>query len=141
MYNSQDSNNYKIFRYAGVLLNLAEAYLVGRNDMKTACDYLNVVRGRAKADLITPETVKNSPDALMEEIRMECARELFGEFQRKFDLVRWGIWYEQTLKHIKGGKDLLVKPYHRYYPIPDKQCALAGYDVLDNPEYKNAGLK
>ena len=59
---------------------------------------------------------------------------------RKFDLVRWVIWYEQTQKHIKGGKDKLVKPYHRYYPIPDKQCALAGYDVLDNPEYKNAGL-
>ena len=54
---------------------------------------------------------------------------------RKFDLVRWGIWYDETKKYIKGGKDKLVQPFHRYYPIPDKQCALSGY-VLDNPEYK-----
>lgn len=136
MYNSQDSNNYKIFRYAGVLLNLAEAYLVGRNDMKTACDYLNVVRGRAKADLITPETVKNSPDALMEEIRMECARELFGEFQRKFDLVRWGIWYERTYKYNEGRyiKEYIL-PCHEYWPIPAEQVTYSG-NALDNNAYK-----
>ena len=136
MYNSQDSNNYKIFRYAGVLLNLAEAYLVGRNDMKTACDYLNVVRGRAKADLITPETVKNSPDALMEEIRMECARELFGEFQRKFDLVRWGIWYERAYKYNEGRyiKEYIL-PCHEYWPIPAEQVTYSG-NALDNNAYK-----
>ena len=133
--NTYDSNNYRIFRYADAVLMKAEA-LAELGDL-TCVDYLNQVRARAGVD---DYEFVDYPEFL-QFVRDERARELGGEFMRKFDLVRWGIWYEQTLKHIKGGKDLLVKPYHRYYPIPDKQCALAGYDVLDNPEYKNAGLK
>lgn len=136
MYNSQDSNNYKIFRYAGVLLNLAEAYLVGRNNMSTACEYLNVIRTRARIDALTPDSVKNSPEALMEEIRMECARELFGEFQRKFDLVRWGIWYERAYKYNEGKyiKEYIL-PCHEYWPIPAEQITYSE-NALDNNSYK-----
>lgn len=132
--NTYDSNNYRVFRYADAVLMKAEV-LAELGD-ETCVDYINQVRGRAGVD----DYVFESFEKTIEFIREERARELGGEFMRKFDLVRWGIWYEQTQKHIKGGKDKLVKPYHRYYPIPDKQCALAGYDVLDNPEYKNAGL-
>ena len=70
----------------------------------------------------------------------ERARELGGEFQRKFDLVRWGIWYDQTYAYTNNatlkGK---MRPCHRYYPIPDAQCALSGY-VLTNDEYLADGL-
>lgn len=136
MYNNQDGNNYKIFRYAGVLLNLAEAHLMGNGDMQTACDYLNIVRARAGLSELTPATVNNSPEALMEEIRMECARELLGEFQRKYDLVRWGIWYERTYmynegKYIKG----YMLPCHEYWPIPAEQVTYSG-NALDNNAYK-----
>ena len=135
MYNNQDGNNYKVFRYAGVLLNLAEAHLMN-GDMETACDYLNIVRNRAGLDELSPENVNNSREALMEEIRMECARELLGEFQRKFDLVRWGIWYERTLmynegKYIKG----YILPCHEYWPIPAEQVTYSGNN-LDNNAYK-----
>lgn len=136
MYNSQDSNNYKIFRYAGVLLNMAEAYLMGRNDMEMACEYLNVVRGRAGLSPLTPASVNNSQEALLEEIRMECARELVGEFQRKFDLVRWGIWYERASMYNEG---LYIKGYmlpcHEYWPIPAEQVTYSG-NALDNNAYK-----
>ena len=136
MYNSQDSNNYKIFRYAGVLLNLAEAHLMGRNDMEMACEYLNVVRGRAGLAPLTPASVNNSSEALLEEIRMECARELIGEFQRKFDLVRWGIWYERASMYNEG---LYIKGYmlpcHEYWPIPAEQVTYSG-NALDNNAYK-----
>ena len=136
MYNTQDGNNYKIFRYAGVLLNLAEAHLMHNGDMQTACDYLNIVRTRAGLGKLKPATVNNSPEALMEEIRMECARELFGEFQRKFDLVRWGIWYERACmynegKYIKG----YILPCHEYWPIPAEQVTYSG-NALDNEAYK-----
>lgn len=73
-------------------------------------------------------------------VRCERARELGGEFQRKFDLVRWGIWYDQTYAYTNNatlkGK---MRPCHRYYPIPDAQCALSGY-VLTNDEYLADGL-
>lgn len=135
MHNTGDDNNYKIFRYAGALLNLSEAYLE-KGDLQTACDYLNVVRVRAGLDKMSPASVSGSKEALMEEIRMECARELFGEYQRKFDLVRWGIWYERTVRYndgiyIQG----FIKPYHRYWPIPDDQVTFSG-GALDNDEYK-----
>ena len=134
MYNGQDFNNYKIFRYAGVLLNLAEAHLM-KGDMEMSCAYLNVTRGRAGLDPITPAAVAGSREVLLEEIRRECARELFGEYQRKFDLVRWGIWYERTLEYNDGNYiGDYIRPCHRYWPIPAEQITYSG-GALDNDEY------
>lgn len=127
--NTYDSNNYRIFRYSDAVLMKAET-LAQLND-PSCVNYLNQVRARAGVD---DYEFVGYPEFL-QFLRDERARELGGEFMRKFDLVRWGIWYDETKKYIKGGKDKLVQPFHRYYPIPDKQCALSGY-VLDNPEYK-----
>lgn len=134
MYNTRDFNNYKIFRMAGVLLNLAEAHLM-KGDPETACTYLNITRGRAGLDAIKPAVVGGNDEALLEEIRQECARELFGEYQRKFDLVRWGIWYERTLEYNDGSylRDN-IRPCHRYWPIPAEQVTYSG-GALDNDEY------
>ena len=139
MHNNNDGNNYKIFRYAGVLLNLAEAYLM-LDDPDKACAYLNITRYRAAENVdtfkpITYASVGSSKETLMEEIRMECARELLGEFQRKFDLVRWGIWYDYVQQYSeKGTLTGNCRKCHRYYPIPDTECALSGY-VITNDEY------
>ena len=134
MYNYKDSNNYKLFRFAGALLGKAEALLM-LGDMDGACDYLNITRTRAGLDKLTPSAVGNNASALMEEIRMECARELFGEFQRKFDLVRWGIWYERTQLYNDGTYiQEFIRPCHRYWPIPSDQVTYSGY-ALDNKEY------
>ena len=104
-------------------------------DMDGACDYLNITRTRAGLDKLTPSAVGNNASALMEEIRMECARELFGEFQRKFDLVRWGIWYERTQLYNDGTYiQEFIRPCHRYWPIPSDQVTYSGY-ALDNKEY------
>ena len=86
-----------------------------------------------------------TPARLEEEIRNERARELFGEFQRKFDLVRWGIWYEATTANSDyaylqlNTEQSLIKPCHRYYPIPDTEVAYSRYN-LDNKEYAMYGL-
>ena len=72
-------------------------------------------------------------------IQDECARELFGEYNRKHDLVRWGIWWETIQEY--GGSLLKAnaKPCHRYCPIPQVQITYSG-GALDNDEYNQYGL-
>lgn len=125
-----DSNNHRIFRYADAVLMMAECYCQ-LGDLDRASNYCNKTRVRAGVD---PLTYVSQSD-LMENIRDERARELGGELHRKFDLVRWGIWYE-TVVRFTGNSTLKanIRPYHRYYPIPDTQCALSQY-VLTNDEY------
>ena len=130
-----DSNNYKIFRYADALLMMAECWY-HKGDEQRARDYIDIVRGRAGL----PRMEMLAGQDLMNEIVVERAKELFGEFHRKWDLVRWGIWYDRTKTY--NAYDKLkehMRPCHEYYPIPDSQCALSGY-ALDNPTYKSDGL-
>ena len=136
MIKSNDSNNYKIFRYADALLMMAECY-IGLEDAERAMYYINKIRERAGVDEITNFT---GFEALTSVLRCERARELCGEFQRKFDLVRWGVWFEQTYANT-GNSNLKnrMQRCHRYYPIPDTECALSGY-VLTNDEYVAEGM-
>ena len=130
-----DSNNYKVFRYADALLMMAECWHQLGEDQR-ARDYLDVVRLRAGLPRVEALT---GPD-LMDQIICERAKELFGEYHRKWDLVRWGIWYERTMEYTGYAKlKEHMKPCHEYYPIPDTQCALSNYK-LDNPAYRNDGL-
>lgn len=135
VYQNYDSNNYKIFRYADALLLLAEAWCE-KGDYSTSVDYLNKVRARAE---LAPYSFV-TPVKLRGEIRDERGRELFGEFGRKYDLVRWGIWYEQILAYNTYAIAIEhVRPCHEYYPIPDVQCVRSG-GVLSNPEYDKYNL-
>ncbi len=135
MYYTLDSNNYRYFRFADALLMLAEAHLRAGNT-ETAMKYLNVTRVRAGLSKLTAAATGGNTEALMEEIRLERARELFGEFQRKFDLVRWGIWYERTIQYNEGTYlNDFIKPCHRYLPIPQDQVTYS-HGALDNKEYQ-----
>lgn len=135
---NMDSNNYKIFRFAGALLGLAEAHLRrGNEDM--ACAYLNAIKSRAGTQSVSPADFPDK-ESLMEEIRNEYGRELFGEFQRKHDLVRWDIWYESIMTYSNNSAlKKHARPCHRYYPIPDQEVIYSGGN-LDNNEYNQYGL-
>ncbi len=131
-----DHNNYKVFRYADAILMIAEAHCMLQDDVDETLRYLNMTKERAGVRLFT----STNWNSILEEIMAERGRELFGEFQRKFDLVRWGTWYERTLEetgssYVKAS----IRPCHRFYPIPDVQVAYSGY-ALDNDEYKLYGL-
>lgn len=130
-----DSNNYKIFRYADAVLMSAEC-LCMKGEYDKALGYISMVRTRAGVD--TDMTLSDE-ESVMQLIRDERARELGGELHRRFDLVRWGIWYSEIMKHQNSSATIMsyIRPYHQYYPIPDSQCALSGY-ILDNPEYADA---
>ena len=130
-----DGNNYKVFRYADAILMKAEC-LHAKNDYTNALKYLNMTRTRAGLISLTDET----PEKVLEEIKLERAKELFGEFQRKFDLVRWG----ELVDKVKGNTDYApvrnaIKPCHEYYPIPDSEVAKSKY-ILDNKEYEKYGF-
>ena len=134
MRSTRDANNYKIFRYAGAVLGLAEANLM-KGDVASSLHYLNMVRSRAGLYDLSLADVGGNTDLLMEEIRRECAKELLGEYNRKFDLVRWGIWYERTRQYNTGSLiSQNVRPCNRYWPIPADQVAASG-GVLTNKEY------
>lgn len=134
MRSTRDANNYKIFRYAGAVLGLAEANLM-KGDVASSLHYLNIVRSRAGLSDLSLADVGGNADLLMEEIRRECAKELLGEYNRKFDLVRWGIWYERTRQYNTGSLiSQNVRPCNRYWPIPADQVAASG-GVLTNKEY------
>ena len=136
MLQGSDSNNYKLYRYADAVLMMAECYC-RLDEPELAMEYLNSTRTRAGVDPITNYT---GSDDLMVQIRDERARELAGEFHRKFDLVRWGIWFDQTKQYsLKGTLRGNIRKCHRYYPIPDTQCALSGY-ALTNDEYTAEGM-
>lgn len=131
---TRDYNNYKVFRYASALLGMAEAQL-RLGDKAEALHYLNMTRSRAGLRDLTLTDVGGEEELLMEEIRCECARELMGEFQRKFDLVRWGIWYERTTQYNTASHLVAnIRPCHRYWPIPADQVAASG-GALNNAEY------
>ena len=134
-YKYYDNMNYKVFRYADAVLLLAEAWCE-KGDFAKSIEYLNHVRKRAQLEdysFITQVKLRG-------EIRDERGRELFGEFGRKFDLVRWGIWYEQVSAYnLYSNVQANILPCHEYYPIPDVQCARSGR-VLSNPEYEKYGL-
>lgn len=135
MYSTYDSNNYKIFRYADALLMLAECWCAKQDQDKTL-RYLNMVKSRAGL----PDYVFKSWKKTFTEIQDERARELFGEFQRRFDLVRWGEWYER-MKNFNDYEELQynIRECHEYLPIPDKQVKYSGY-ALDNKEYNKYGM-
>lgn len=132
MYSTCDSNNYTILRYADAVLMMAECY--NELDMPDkAISHLNQVKARAG---ITPYGTFKTKERLLDEIQNERGRELAGEFQRKFDLVRWGIWYQRTSEFSEYQKlKNNIRPCMEYYPIPDTQCALSD-GALDNKAYE-----
>ena len=135
MQGTADGNNYKVFRYADAILMKAEC-LCEKNEDEAALEYVNKTRNRAGIGDYQYRTHVR----LQEEIRNERARELFGEFQRKYDLVRWGTFYQllsESTDYTARTTNLL--PCHEYYPIPDKEVVYSKY-ALDNKEYNKYGL-
>lgn len=83
-------NNWRIIRYADVLLMLAEAL---NEDGRTgeAVQYIDMVRNRAGLSLIANTNPGISQTDMRQKIINERAMELAIEGHRFFDLLRWGL--------------------------------------------------
>ncbi len=117
-------NNFRIIRYADVLLMAAEA----NNKSTTANDtkaqtYLNLVRRRAFADMA--HDVTSTGTTLYQTILDERRLELAMEGDRFFDLVRTG----QAASKITG----FVTGKHELFPIPQTEIDIS--NLTQNPNY------
>jgi hypothetical protein len=110
--------NYRVIRYADVLLMAAEA-LYQSGDAGTAQIYVNQVRARVSMPDITLSSV--------EDIWTERRLELSGEGHRFFDLVRTG----QAAASIEG----FQTNKNELFPIPQIEIDLAGGNWSQNPGY------
>jgi len=110
--------NYRVIRYADVLLMAAEAhYQIGNT--ATAQSLVNQIRVRAGV----PGVSVNSLDVIYRERRYELSMEGL----RFFDLVRTG----QAANFIDG----FVVGKHELFPIPQVEIDLAGGKWNQNPGY------
>lgn len=106
--------NWRMLRYADVLLMAAEAQYRAGNEGK-ARTYINMVRQRSRLGTITA-----GGDALFQAIVAERQLELAFEGVRFQDLVRWGL-AQQELGSLgfKAGT-------HELLPIPSQDVRTAG---------------
>ena len=90
--------NYCVLRFADVLLMLAEAENeVNQGPTALAYTCVNAIRSRAGIEEVSGLSYAD----FQQLIRDERGRELCFESLRKYDLVRWGIYYKQ-IKEVMG---------------------------------------
>ena len=117
--------NWKVIRYADVLLMYAEA--LNENGKTTdALTYLNMVRTRAK---VATYSGLNQSDT-REKIYLERRFEFYLEGQRWFDLVRTG----RALSTMSASG---MKDYMTIFPIPQAQIQIINNKTIlpQNPGY------
>ena len=162
--NANNVRPYYIAKFSELYLIAAEAAVKGATGAKSAKDLLNVLRERAgkwnysvaqdkaitadySADLVaaTPANVD------LRYVLVERSRELYGEGQRRLDLVRTQMWEELAGKYKICGSnvgDWELKEYVRNitpedYLAPIPQGQLDGMEMSDsdkanyqNPKYR-----
>ncbi len=140
VYHTVGGLNYRITRYADVLLMAAEAYnrASSPNDNK-ALEYVNLVRERAQlADLTS------TGDDLFDDIKTERRLELAFEFTRYQDLIRWGdaatVLADQGKEIPRGDgtyysfADAGFKERNWVLPFPDTEISV-NQNIVQNTGY------
>ncbi len=129
-------NNWRIIRYADVLLMMAEA-LNNQGKTTDAEMYLNMVRERAT---VAPK-MGLSQSEMTEAIIEERVMELTIEGHRFFDLVRWGLaddylgpnsLHPQHPKSLSGGQFQTGRDEYIWIPLDELD---ANPNLVQNPGY------
>jgi starch-binding outer membrane protein, SusD/RagB family len=157
-----NANNYRMFRYAQVLLWLAETE-VEAGSLEKARTYVNLIRKRASnpdgfvknadgtnaANYVIKEYTSPWTDQAIarKAVQFEERLELGMEGHRRYDLVRWGIASETLNAYYTGEASkrtylkgvTFVKGKHEYFPIPLQEIlnsSVGGAATLtQNPGY------
>lgn len=124
--------NIRLIRYADVVLMAAES----ANELGMtgeALKYLEMVRARARGNNtgVLPQVTTTNQTELRKAIQHERRIELAMEFDRFYDLVRWGIAKE--VLHAAGKTGYQDK--HKYLPIPQSEIDKSNGVLIQNPNY------
>lgn len=124
--------NIRIIRYADVVLMAAEA-ANETGKQAEAVDYLEMVRARARGsnNAILPKVTTTNQTELREAIRHERRVELGMEFDRFYDLVRWGI--AKDVLHAAGKTN--YQDRHALLPLPQDEIDKSNGVLIQNPNY------
>ena len=135
-------NNYRIKRYADILLNYAECIVETDGLVSDAAKYVDQVRtrvGLAKLEDSQWASCLSSKDAFLKRLQMERTLELCFEGWRWADLKRWGLLDSQAgideLKSRDADFNNFVIGKHRRLPIPQSEIDQSEGQLTQNPEY------
>lgn len=125
-------NNYRLIRYADVLLMYAEC-LNALNQTAQAYPFVDEVRQRAGLLSLTVAKPGLNQAQFLEQLKHERIVELAGEGWRFADLQRWGD-LSPTLATKDADFVNFVVGKHEYYPIPQSDIDL-NPNLTQNPKY------
>src|SRR6266487_2739252 len=127
------SRDFFVARLAETYLIAAEALL--RDGRATeALPYINAVRRRAAIPGHEAEMELTAAQLTLDEVLNERARELAGEMQRWFDLVRTHTLLSRVKAYNPDGGPN-IQPYHVLRPIPRTQMDGTTCCYTQNPGY------
>ena len=138
--------NLTLLRYSDVLLMYAEA-LNETGDVITPIDIINDIRANLKAsipkiDNIFKYTLDYGPYVYVrDKIQAERRKELAGERERYFDLLRYGtagdVITEAYKAEVAKSKQYMnfIKGVHELLPIPQVEIELSHGIITQNPGY------
>lgn len=120
--------NCRLIRYADVVLIAAEA-ANETSDGQAAEDYLEMIRDRARNgnNTVLPKVEFVDQAQMRTAIKKERRVEFGCEFERFWDLVRWG----DATSVLSG---LGYQPRHHWYPLPSSAIS-SNPQLVQNPDY------
>lgn len=142
--------DYVMYRYADVLLSLAEALNELGGPNQESIDLINKIRGRAFGD--NPDKMLKLEDFPTKESLRDCILdergfELYFEGNRREDLIRHGKYIEYANDPERMGNpdgdshfrpvnpQQNARPYHVLYPIPNGAIVESGGVIKQNEGY------
>jgi hypothetical protein len=126
---SSQGNDFIVYRYADVLLSLAEALNELHGPTAESIELINQIRKRSSATEISLQDFNK--ETLRSFILDERGRELYCEGHRRPDLIRHGKFIEYA-----QNDGMSAKEYHVLFPIP--QGAMdENSNLIQNPGYEN----
>ena len=135
-------NNYRIIRYADILLNYAECLLQTDAPVDRAVGYIDKIRERAGMSKLSESIFKDavsSKTALLKRLQMERALELCYEGWRWADLKRWGLLDNQSgideLRQRYEDFNNFIIGKHSRLPIPQIEIDNSVGGLTQNTAY------
>ncbi|GAB4042762.1 RagB/SusD family nutrient uptake outer membrane protein [Spirosoma litoris] len=130
--NNNDKDDFKIIRYADIVLILAESYY-RTGDETNALKYLNMVAQKREPSL---KAYTYTGAALLDAIITERRKELAFEGDRFSDLNRLGRDINRSSQYPSAARSIPFSDYRRILPIPqDEINANANIRTQQNPGY------